>query len=1040
MKNGLPVVLIWGSDFVAKKLASDFVGESVMVVLKGKAEDWLNIGKGEVAFCEDVSKIDYRIDYAFDFGEDEVVWSRIEADEGRLVVIKRNKNGEDTLKKLNLRKADWRLVCGFDIYGEGMELGENWVAKVIETAVLNKELELPKNTGYLRCIEVADFVEAVKKACFVPGVSGERLMIFGRKVSIEMVCKTMVTEAKMTKKGIVVNEDSSFEVEDSMVSEYWDRISWDGGKDFDNGSTETVRYFFERMDPLVRSKTKAKQKEETGERKRFMEVEIEEEQDLGSKIEEVRIATKLQEQEQQKDLRLKKEEDRIATEKQELDVRNKIEEDRMATELQEKVQKKQEEERSKNEALRMAVDEEKDDTVDLSEFVIKPAVNIKDVRFKKEEVRIAPELQEQEQKKQDIRSKIEYLRIATETAKKKKFNFNWGLNWKLVVAPFIFLLVVYMGLVVSFFGGIYASTRAIDKSKVYLEEKKIDELEKLTEKNLVKIERLKERLRIISFEGKAFSYKGWGEVLRVLETVWKMEREMATFLVDWSGIGEGLFGDKDIDWQEEIEVIKSKLVFLENNLGMIEARTEGDWSFLPGRFRSFVSEQAKEAYEWKQVVSQISDSMEVFYYLIGADGGRKDFLILMQNEMELRPNGGFIGSFGVLSFEDGRFLNLEVGDVYDIDGQLKGHVEPPKPIKEILGEASWYLRDANWQADYLQSAKDIEWFYKKETGRNIDGIISLNLAAAKELVEAVGEVWVADYNEKVTAENLYEQAQFHSEKGFFAGSRQKSMFLGKLAGQLVEEVKEAQDFKQLAIVKAILKSLDNNEIQIYAKDPQIKVDLANMGWDGSMYVGGCAVENCLADYLYIVEANLGVNKSNYFLKRSVERLVDISSRSITRVIKIAYENTARSTTWPGGDYKNYMRVYIPVETNIAEVSIYDTADPTNKKILTSDELEVTARSDKRELAFLVTVPVTKKRTVEIRYSSSIDLNLYSEFSYLSYIQKQSGFGETPIVSLVSYPAEWQPIQVEPAATTVNGKLLFDQTLEKDLVSGVVMGK
>jgi len=44
------------------------------------------------------------------------------------------------------------------------------------------------------------------------------------------------------------------------------------------------------------------------------------------------------------------------------------------------------------------------------------------------------------------------------------------------------------------------------------------------------------------------------------------------------------------------------------------------------------------------------------------------------------------------------------------------------------------------------------------------------------------------------------------------------------------------------------------------------------------------------------------------------------------------------------------------------------------------------------------------------------------------------------VSLVSYPPDWQPIQVEPAATVVNGKLLFDQALEKDLVSGVVMGK
>jgi len=1035
MKNGLPVVLIWGSDFVAKKLASDFVGDSVMVVLKGKAEDWLNIGKGEVAFCEDITKIDYRIDYAFDFGEDEMVWSRIEADEGRLVVVRRNKNGEDTLKKLNLRKTDWRLVCGFDVYGEGMELGENWVAKVIETAVLNKELELPKDTGYLRCVEVADFVEAIKKACFVPGVSGERLMIFGRKVSIETVCKTMVIQAKMTKKGTVVKEETSFEVEDSMVSEYWDKISWDGGKDFERGSRETIRYFFERMDPMVRSKTKAKQKEEIGERKRFMEVEVEEE----TSNDQFTIYN-LQNNETKNRI------ESVVEELQEEDIRNKIEDSRLRQDsggqkrmAGEKLEKEEEEDDLPT-ALQSGQASE-DDTIDLSKFVIKPAVNIKDVRFRKEEVRIAPELQEQEQKKQDIRSKVEEVRIATETVKKKKrFNFNWGLNWKLVVAPFIFLLVVYMGLVVSFFGGIYASSKAIEKSKVYLEEKKIEELEELTEKNLVKIENLKERLRVISFEGKAFSYKGWGEVLRVLETVWKMEREMAGFLIDWSGIGEGLFGDKDIDWQEEIEVIKNKLIFLENNLGMIEARTEGDWSFLPGRFRSFVSEQAKEAYEWKQVVSQISDSLGVFFYLIGADGGRKDFLILMQNEMELRPNGGFIGSFGVLSFEDGRFLNLEVGDVYDIDGQLKGHVEPPKPIKEILNEPSWYIRDANWQADFSMSAKDIEWFFKKETGRNIDGIMTINLATAKEIVEAVGEVWVADYNETVTAENLYEQAQFHSEKGSFAGSRQKSMFLGKLAGQLVEEVKEAQDFRQLAIVKAILKSLDNNEIQIYVKDKQIKLDLANMGWDGSMYVGGCSVENCLADYLYLVEANLGVNKSNFFIKRSVDRLIDISSRAVSRVIKISYENTARSTTWPGGDYKNYMRIYIPKDVNISEVSVYDTTDLTNRKILTGNELEVTIKGDKKELAFLVTVPVTKKRTVEIRYSSSVDLNLYSEYSYLSYIQKQSGFGETPIVSLVSYPSDWQPIQVEPAATTVNGKLLFDEKLDKDLKAGVVISK
>ena len=80
--------------------------------------------------------------------------------------------------------------------------------------------------------------------------------------------------------------------------------------------------------------------------------------------------------------------------------------------------------------------------------------------------------------------------------------------------------------------------------------------------------------------------------------------------------------------------------------------------------------------------------------------------------------------------------------------------------------------------------------------------------------------------------------------------------------------------------------------------------------------------------------------------------------------------------------------------------------------------------------------VGEKRVVTISYSDQINLSNASSFSYLDYIQKQPGFGETPLVSLVSIPETWQPTGVEPTASMVNGKLLFSTTLNRDIKMGV----
>jgi len=73
--------------------------------------------------------------------------------------------------------------------------------------------------------------------------------------------------------------------------------------------------------------------------------------------------------------------------------------------------------------------------------------------------------------------------------------------------------------------------------------------------------------------------------------------------------------------------------------------------------------------------------------------------------MELRPTGGFIGSFGLLNFENGKLGNLNVNDIYAIDGQLKGHVAPPDELLHFLGQPNWYMRDSNWSPDFPISAE-----------------------------------------------------------------------------------------------------------------------------------------------------------------------------------------------------------------------------------------------------------------------------------------------------------------------------------------------
>ncbi len=373
---------------------------------------------------------------------------------------------------------------------------------------------------------------------------------------------------------------------------------------------------------------------------------------------------------------------------------------------------------------------------------------------------------------------------------------------------------------------------------------------------------------------------------------------------------------------------------------------------------------------------------------------KKVYLILFQNNMELRATGGFIGSFGLLTLEQGKLVNFEVQDVYAADGQLKGHVEPPEKLREHLGEANWYLRDSNWDPDFPTSAERAEWFLDKEMNIRVDGVIAVDLNTVKELAGIIGSIKLADFNVTVDKNNFYEKTQFYAENNFFPGSSQKKDFLTAVAGELIGKLRESSG-QAIPIARSLSNSLSGKHVLVFLHNKQAQATLAQIGWDGGLKNVKCphsassgqAMSNvkCQTDYLMVVDSNVGVNKANYGLSRSFLLNNTISVDAVTHELTISYLN--KSDTQNG--YKNYFRVYVPSGSTLLSANILNptTGEKTELKVDTSQE------HDKDIFGMLVEVSKGQTRQVLLSWNVA---NLEKVGATSLVWQKQPGTGEDPV--------------------------------------------
>jgi hypothetical protein len=445
----------------------------------------------------------------------------------------------------------------------------------------------------------------------------------------------------------------------------------------------------------------------------------------------------------------------------------------------------------------------------------------------------------------------------------------------------------------------------------------------------------------------------------------------------------------------------------------------------------------------------ISSTIDFWPDALGFQGVR-NYLILFENNMELRPGGGFIGSYAILTLNKGKIAGFKVYDVYDADGQLKGHIEPPYPIRRYLPSVHWYLRDSNFDVDFSKGAVASAVFLNTEMQQAVDGVIGVDLSFVKNLLAVVGPVSVSDYSQTVNADNFYQITQAHSQDNYFPGSTQKKDFLTSFYNALQVKIAGQKSLSYLSFAQALINSINEKHVLFAFNNVNEQVTFAVNGWSSSLIEDNSPSNSLIDDFVGINEANLGGNKVNYYIARSVSQAVSITSdNTIAETLTVSFKNSAPQNLGTNGLYKNYLRFILPFNSTISGIQIDNQqqkiipaiTDPTvyeAKNFIPPAGLEVQKEDEGGKIiyGFLVNVPPQALKTIKVQYALAQKINVSQpQLSYQLKVFKQPGIDFMPYDLSLSFPNNLKVVSAD-ADVKISGQtaILSSQIIQDREVS------
>lgn len=344
-----------------------------------------------------------------------------------------------------------------------------------------------------------------------------------------------------------------------------------------------------------------------------------------------------------------------------------------------------------------------------------------------------------------------------------------------------------------------------------------------------------------------------------------------------------------------------------------------------------------------ETMTQYRPILEQLPNIMGAKDERKKYLVLFQNDNELRPTGGFLTAYATIFIENGKVTPEKSDDIYELDQRFYQNIAIPEALGRYLTtERYWNLRDMNISPDFKVSMDQFLEYYLEVPGEpdDIDGVIAVDTEVLTNLLSVLGPVYVEGYG-TFSAENdprcdcpqvVYALSEIITKPTPYLRDDRKGI-LGPLMRAILTKSYGAPKQQWPELFQVGLASIEGRHTQMYFMDEEAQAAAEAIDAAGRMkYTEG-------QDFLAIVNANLGGAKSNLFTSYEVKQVVEAPvDGQLEKTVEITYRNSrpADNCNLEAGQLclnstlRDWTRLYLPPGSELIdaqgfteEVKTYD---------------------------------------------------------------------------------------------------------------------
>lgn len=370
-------------------------------------------------------------------------------------------------------------------------------------------------------------------------------------------------------------------------------------------------------------------------------------------------------------------------------------------------------------------------------------------------------------------------------------------------------------------------------------------------------------------------------------------------------------------------------------------------------------------------VTQAKDALLLAPAALG-EPSKKTYLILFQNDKELRPTGGFLTAYAFLTLDKGRLTSSQSDDIYRLDEKLLSvckskicPLTPPAPLVKYLPEAdgrtrsAWSMRDSNISPDVPTAMAQFERMHELlGEGNPWDGIILIDTHVVEELIkitgpiEVLGTTYSADHDDRCNCPNVIYELEAYAQI-IEKGEADRKAILGTLMQQILARSLGAATDKLPEFINAGVKLAQGKHMMFYMKDQKLQEALNKLDWTGQ-------VKPYTYDYLMINDSNFAGGKTNLYVRNKVNLDINIGDGGkVTHKLSVTYSNPEEYKVWLNGINRTYVRVYVPKGAKLtsskgSEVAVTAIEDDLGKSVF---EAFIQVRpGSSRELIFEYDLP------------------------------------------------------------------------------------